>query len=101
MFLYDRNGLTVKCFDARCCFGYFQLCLELRNFNAVMAIVVAALGSAPVRRLHKTKEVSDLIPSFYSMACCCASAGMACTLFSVTVAICQVICTVGFIYCYL
>lgn len=35
----------------------WQLCLELRNFNAVMAIVVAALGSAPVRRLHKTKEV--------------------------------------------
>ena len=35
----------------------YQLCLELRNFNAVMAIVVAALGSAPVRRLHKTKEV--------------------------------------------
>ena len=38
-------------------FFYFQLCLELRNFNAVMAIIVAALGSAPVRRLHKTKEV--------------------------------------------
>jgi len=34
-----------------------KLCLELRNFNAVMAIVVAALGSAPVRRLHKTKEL--------------------------------------------
>ncbi|KAL9975174.1 hypothetical protein ACROYT_G012301 [Oculina patagonica] len=34
-----------------------KLCLELRNFNAVMAIVVAALGSSPVRRLHKTKEL--------------------------------------------
>lgn len=39
-----------------------KLCLELRNFNAVMAIVVAALGSAPVRRLHKTKE---LVPKEY------------------------------------
>ncbi|XP_015750636.1 PREDICTED: ras guanine nucleotide exchange factor J-like [Acropora digitifera] len=39
-----------------------KLCLELRNFNAVMAIVVAALGCAPVRRLHKTKE---LVPKEY------------------------------------
>ncbi|XP_065070350.1 uncharacterized protein LOC135695275 isoform X1 [Rhopilema esculentum] len=31
-------------------------CLELRNYNSVMAIVVAALGSAPVRRLKNTKE---------------------------------------------
>ena len=31
-------------------------CLELRNYNAVMVIVVAALGSAPVRRLEGTKE---------------------------------------------
>eukprot|EP00794_Sanderia_malayensis_P018096 gene18096-19905_t len=31
-------------------------CLELRNYNSVMAIVVAALGSAPVRRLKDTKE---------------------------------------------
>ena len=31
-------------------------CLELRNYNAVMAIVVAALGSTPVRRLEGTKE---------------------------------------------
>ncbi|XP_031563112.1 uncharacterized protein LOC116298715 [Actinia tenebrosa] len=30
-------------------------CLEFRNFNAVMAIV-AALGSAPIRRLGRTKE---------------------------------------------
>ena len=31
-------------------------CLELRNYNAVTAIVVAALSSAPVRRLVGTKE---------------------------------------------
>jgi len=31
-------------------------CLELKNYNSVMAIVVAALGSAPVRRLKNTKE---------------------------------------------
>ena len=37
-------------------------CLELRNYNAVMAIVVAALGSTPVRRLAGTKE---LIPPEY------------------------------------
>ena len=32
-------------------------CLELRNYNAVMAIIVAALGSAPIRRLSGTKEL--------------------------------------------
>lgn len=32
-------------------------CLELRNYNAVMAIVVASLGSAHVRRLSDTKEL--------------------------------------------
>ena len=37
-------------------------CLELRNYNAVMAIVVAALSSAPIRRLAATKE---LIPPDY------------------------------------
>lgn len=37
-------------------------CLELRNYNAVTAIVVAALNSAPVRRLEGTKE---LIPPEY------------------------------------
>lgn len=34
-------------------------CLELRNYNAVSAIVVAALGSAPVRRLVGTKELIE------------------------------------------
>ena len=37
-------------------------CLELRNYNAVTAIVTAALGSAPIRRLAGTKE---LIPPEY------------------------------------
>jgi len=46
-----------------------KLCLELRNFNAVMAIVVAALGSAPVRRLHKTKELvpKDFLEQYAKM----------------------------------
>eukprot|EP00111_Clytia_hemisphaerica_P006364 TCONS_00018439-protein len=34
-------------------------CLELRNYNAVTAIIVAALGSAPVRRLVGTKELVE------------------------------------------
>ena len=40
---------------------FLQQCLELRNYNSVMAIVVAALGSAPVRRLKNTKEVWAMI----------------------------------------
>ncbi|KAK3697424.1 hypothetical protein QZH41_019237, partial [Actinostola sp. cb2023] len=44
-------------------------CLEFRNFNAVMAIVAAALGSAPIRRLSRTtefipKEVLELHSKF-------------------------------------
>jgi len=44
-------------------------CLELRNYNAVMAIVVAALGSAPVRRLAGTKELlsPECLSSFQRM----------------------------------
>ena len=37
-------------------------CLELRNYNAVTAIVVASLGNVHVRRLAATKE---LIPPDY------------------------------------
>ena len=32
-------------------------CLHYRNFNGVVAIVVAGLGSSPIRRLKKTWEV--------------------------------------------
>ncbi|KAL5502441.1 hypothetical protein EMCRGX_G009214 [Ephydatia muelleri] len=31
-------------------------CLEFNNYSSVMAVVVAGLGSAPIRRLHKTWE---------------------------------------------
>lgn len=44
--------------------GFIEIakqCLELRNYNAVMAIV-AALGSAPIRRLSQTRE---LIPNVF------------------------------------
>ena len=42
-----------------------QHCFELRNYGSVMAIVVAGLGSAPIRRLHQSwagvqKERRDL-----------------------------------------
>ncbi|XP_028412259.1 uncharacterized protein LOC114535076 [Dendronephthya gigantea] len=38
-------------------------CLELRNYNAVMAIGVGALCSAPARRLRKA--IPDLVPKRY------------------------------------
>ncbi|KAL5502434.1 hypothetical protein EMCRGX_G009205 [Ephydatia muelleri] len=31
-------------------------CLEFNNYSSIMAVVVAGLGSAPIRRLHKTWE---------------------------------------------
>ncbi|KAL5463285.1 hypothetical protein EMCRGX_G032175 [Ephydatia muelleri] len=36
-------------------------CLEFNNYSSVMAVVVAGLGSAPIRRLHKTWEEMDLL----------------------------------------
>ena len=33
-----------------------QHCLDLRNYSTMMAIVMAGLGSAPIRRLHRTWE---------------------------------------------
>lgn len=44
---------------------YLQHCLEMRNYSSMMAIVVAGLGSAPIRRLHQSwagvqKERKDL-----------------------------------------
>ncbi|XP_032222674.2 uncharacterized protein LOC5521422 isoform X1 [Nematostella vectensis] len=41
-------------------------CLKLRNFNAVMAIVVAALGSSSIRRLARTKQ---LVPKEFLEQC--------------------------------
>jgi len=34
--------------------GYLQHCKDLCNFSSMMAIVVAGLGSAPIRRLQQT-----------------------------------------------
>jgi hypothetical protein len=31
-------------------------CLDLRNYSSMMAIIMAGLGSAPIRRLHRTWE---------------------------------------------
>ena len=33
-------------------------CLHYRNYNAMVAMVVAGLGSSPIRRLKKTWQVS-------------------------------------------
>ena len=64
-----------------CMYVSIQHCFELRNYSAVMAIVVTGLGSPSVRRLKLSWEVSRLRVYIcmcgwvWIVSCVCAGVG--------------------------